>query len=429
MTDEIPCYHARSKKAGDMMRSFSQKKARSTAIAAVTIAAIVGANVGGSTHASAADTTGTVTAFAPEALAVLNNEAISWQNQVLVNKTGAGFTAFDVAGHASASPIAAGVVKTSTLFNGLLVWIEGTTVKTANPGGTVTTLAGALSATADSMLGVGTQLWISRAGFVDRFSPTGAALGGATPLPASFAATSTMRMALGTDGNVWVVERNAGAGVDTLTRWSPTTGLIVGSPVNFPNGSADPIAITMGADGAAWIVEGGTSSIARIDATNAFSELPLPGANPLMIATGPDSAVWVTENATNNLSRLTFASGAFTRVGYPAPSSFGLKGITVGPDGNMWAVGSVANKVAKFGTVAPTTTTIATTTAAPTTTVAATTTAAPTTTTTKAPTTIAPTPITIVITQTKVCVKSSRKRVKVGKKYVYKSFCKKYVIR
>ena len=416
-----------------MTRSISQKKARTGAIAAVAIAAIAGASLGGSMPASAADTTGTVTAFAPEAAAVLNNEPISWQNQVLVNKTGPGFTAFDVAGSASASPIAAGIVKTSTLFNGLLAWIEGTTVKTANPGGTVNILAGAVNATADSMLAVGTQLWISRAGFVDRFSPTGAALGGATPLPATFAATSTMRMALATDGNVWVVERNPGAGVDTLTRWSPTTGLIIGSPVNFPSGAADPIAITMGADGAAWIVEGGTSSIARIDAANAFSELPLPGANPLMIVNGPDGGVWVTENATNNVSRLTFGSGTFNRVGYPAPSSFGLKGITVGPDGNMWAVGSVANKVAKFGTVAPTTTT--TTIATTTTTAAPATTVAPTTTTTKVPVTVAPTtppptaaPITIVITQTKVCVKSVRKRVKVGKKYVYKSVCTRYVI-
>jgi hypothetical protein len=386
----------------------------------------------------AADPTGLVTSFGPEAGAVLGSELIAWQGEILVNKTTAGFTAFQPAtGSGAPSPIATtNMVKTSTVFNGLLAWIDGTAniVRTANPGGTVTALAGAIPPTSDELLGVGVQLWIARTGGVDRYTPTATALGGATALGA-FGATSTLRMTIGGDGNVWVVEKNA-TGVDTLTRWTPA-GVQVGVSLNFANSSADPSDIAAGSDGGVWVVLGGTNSIARFDTNLNLSELPLPlGAAPIAIAAGPDGGVWVTENALNNVSRLGFTAGLISRVAYSAPSAFGLRGIIAGPDGNMWAVGTVANRVARFGTVVPTTTTTSTTppttvavTAAPT---AAPTTAAPTTAAPTAPPTAAPTlpPATaaprVVVIAKKVCIKTAKRRVKVGKKFVTQIYCSKY---
>ena len=424
------------------MKQLEKNRRRIRAIALATcLASAFGATTLLSAPGNAADPTGLVTSFPPEATAVLGGELISWQGEILANKTTPGFTAFlPASGSASPSPIATtNMVKTSALFNGLLAWIDGTAniVRTANPGGTVTALAGAVPATADKLLGVGAQLWIARAGGIDRYSPTASALGGATSLAGTFNPTSSLRMATGPDTNVWVVEKNT-TGVDTLTRWTPG-GVQVGVSLNFANSSADPSDVVGGPDGAVWVVMGGTNSIARFDTNLNLTETPLPGgAAPVAIAAGPDGGVWLTENALNNVSRLSFAAGTITRQPYSAPSAFGLKGIVAGPDGNMWAVGTVANRVARFGTVAPTTTTTAApTTVAPTAAPTVAPTAAPTVATTIAPTappTAAPTapptaaPQPVVVVQTRVCIKSVKRRVKVGKKFVIRAVCTKYRI-
>lgn len=376
---------------------------------------------------SAADSVGTVTSFAPEAGAVLAGDITVWQNELLVNKTAPGYTAFNLTGAPGVSPIAAGIVKASIVFNGQLLWLDSTnTIKTANAGGVVTML-GTVPAGSDSMIAVGSQLWVSRAGAIDRYTP-GATLGGATTLPATFGATSILRMVIGPDNNVWVIEKNpAVGGVDTITRWSPATATAVGSTFNLANSSADPIAVAAGSDNAVWIVEAGTNAIGRLDTNLAFAEFALPaGASAQSIVRGPDGAVWLTESALNNVARLTFSAGVFTRTPYPAPSSFGLKNLTVGPDGNIWAVGTIANRVARFGTLAPTTTTTTPTTlpatTLPATTVPPTTTAAPVT----VPPTAAPTAPPLTAPPTRKCIKSSRRRTRVNGKLVTRTVCTKY---
>jgi hypothetical protein len=132
--------------------------------------------------------------------------------------------------------------------------------------------------------------------------------------------------------------------------------------------------------------------------------------------------MWIIENGLNNVSKLTFAAGSFTRTAYPAPSAFGLKGIIVGPDGNVWTVGSNVNRMGRFGTVSPTTTTTTTTLATTTTT----TTLAPAP--TLPPTTKALTqPVTTkAAAKKKVCSKYAKKKVKVNGKFVTKTVCVAY---
>jgi streptogramin lyase len=400
----------------DMRTSLSRRsRIAVVAVAALSVTATMSGN-----SAGAADLVGTSAVFAPEPGATLVGDVITWQGEVLANKTTAGFTAFNPTGASGASPINAGApVKTMAIVNSLLTWIDNTnTVKTSNPGGTVLAL-GAVSATANQLLGVGTQLWVARAGGVDRYAPTATTLGGASAI--TLAAGSTVRMAAAADGNVWIVEKTAG--VDTLTRWSPLGGA-VGAAFNFANSGADPSGIVAGPDGAMWIILAGTNSIARIDSAGAYAETPLPaGAVPSAIIAGTDG-VWLTENGLNNVSKLTFTASAFSRSTFAAPSAFGLKGLTVGPDGNVWTVGTNVNKVAKFGTVplATTTTTSATTT---TTTIAVTTTAAT--------TTVVTVPKTVFIEPTlpkrKVCTKYGTKRVRVNGKLKKQKVCVRYVTR
>ncbi len=403
--------------------SFMQRsRTRAACLAAVTIASTLTASTLTVSAAFAADPVGTSATFSPEPGATLSGELIVWQNEVLANKTTNGFTAFNQTGAAGASPINTGApVKLMTTFGSLLLWVDNTnTVKTSNPGGTVTSL-GAIAPTAEQLLTVGTQLWVARAGGIDRYSPTSASLGGATSI--SYAGGSSVRMATGPDGNVWVVEKTNA--VDTLSRLTPL-GAAVGTPLNFPSSAADPTDIALGGDNGMWIIFSGTNTVGHYDAAGTYAEFALPaGAGPRNLVVAP-GGVWLNENGLNNVTRLTFAAGKFERSTTLAPSAFGLKGLVVGPDANLWAVGTNVNKVAKFGTVLPTTT-VAPTTALPTTlapTTLAPTTAAPT---TGAPTTVAPTTVKSPPTTAKrVCIKTVKKRVKVKGKFVTQRVCTKY---
>jgi streptogramin lyase len=404
--------------------------------AVLSLAVAIGlTNIADSPFASAADPQGLIGSFPPETGATLGSLIVSWQGEVLVNKTTAGFTAFSPSsGAASASPIGAGIVKAVTVAGSQLVWIDNTSnVKSSNPGGTVTSLG--TVAGADAVLAVADSLWIAKPGSITRYaaSPT---LGAGTPLAATFNAASTLRMVVGPDGNVWVIE-NSATGVDTLTRWT-TAGVQVGTTFNFTNSNANPSAITSSSDGGVWVVEGGINAVVRFDSNLQRVESPLPGgANPDSIVASPDgSGVWLTENGLNNVSRLTFGANTIARTTFAAPSAFGLKGVAIGPDGNVWAVGTVANRVAKFGTIIPATTTTTvlatTTTGAPISTVPATTVPAPTTTlapaTTAAPiTTAAPRVIPApVVTVRRVCVRRRTVVVRVNGKRVRRLVCVTY---
>ncbi len=394
------------------------KPSHSRAVAAVAALAVTALTVGA---AHAADPVNSINSYTADPGAVLGGKLISWQGEVLANRNLNGFTAFSAAGVASPSPINAGApVKTMGLFSGLLAWIDtANNVKTSNPGGTVANL-GPVNATANALLGVGTQLWVARAGGIDRYAPSGS-LGGASTI--TLAAGAVVEMAIGPDANIWVVEKNGG--VDMLTKWSPI-GAPVGAAFNFANSGADPVAIAAGPDNAVWVVLGGTNSVARFDAGGSYAEFALPGgAVPTGIAAGSDG-MWLVENGLNNVSKLTFAGGVFTRTAYAAPSAFGLKGIIIGPDANVWTVGTNVNRMGRFGTVSPTTTaTTSTTIAAATTTSTTTLPPAP----TLPPTTAKPftQPVaTKAPAKKKVCTKYVKRRVKVKGKYVTRSVCSRY---
>ena len=442
------------------LRVSSGRRARSFGAIVAVIALATAAVVVDPDGAHAADPVGTVASFAPPAGSTLNNEVHAWNNELIVNNLlPGGFSAFNsTTGASSTSTItpAPGIVKTSVIFNNNLVWAEGaaTNVFVSDVGGNKHPI-GPVVASADSMIVVGNDLWVSSPGAVTRYPNAVASLsspwpplGGATALaPAPGAGTSRMAFP-GPDGNVWIV--NSAAGTDTISRWT-AAGALVGTK-NFADNNADPSAIAIGSDNAAWVIAAGKNSVIRFDASVNPVELALPaGANPSSIIGDPATGggAWVTENGLSNVSRLAFASGAITRTAYFAQANgFGLKGLTIGPDQNVWAVGANANKLAKFGSVAPTPTTTTSTTIAPattttlasTTTVAATTTVVATTTTaattpvTLAPVTTAAPPISVVVvinnppakTKTRVCIRTARRRVKVGKKFVTRTVCTRY---
>ena len=408
--------------------------------AALTAAALLGGLAGlGSIDAGAADLiSAPPTEFAPSGTVTANQPGriVAFNGDLYATQSTPGFVKITSAGALSNLTTDTGgayaVVKTSANAFGQLFWVEGTNLRSYAINGTGTTYVPAVAATAASLLEVNGQLWIGRTGGVDRYTVSGSALGPAGTI--ALGATGTGRMALGADGNVWIVETDLAAlGIDKVTRWTQAGGQI-GATYLISNAAADPTSIAKGTDGVMSIAAPGVDKILRMTTDGAnnpalVTEVAVPGAGPQTVVAGPDNAVWFTQKNANSIGRIADGAGAATTIG-GLSTGFGPQGIVpLAPDNNMWVTGVNGNRVAKFGTApVPTTTT---STVAPTTTVAATT--APTTIAVAIPTTAATTlptiavstpPVSIVITRT--CIKSRTVTARVNKKRVKRTTCLRY---
>ena len=77
-------------------------------------------------------------------------------------------------------------------------------------------------------------------------------------------------------------------------------------------------------------------------------EFPIPTAAsaPRGITAGPDGNLWFTEASGNNIGRIT-AAGAITEFPIPTVGS-GPQSITAGPDGNLWFTEFSGNKIGQI---------------------------------------------------------------------------------
>jgi streptogramin lyase len=149
----------------------------------------------------------------------------------------------------------------------------------------------------------------------------------------------------GPDGNVWFTETFGGNKIGRIT----TDGAIV----EFPVGTADPVAIATGADGNLWFTDFANRRIGRITPDGATIDYFPPAGtlagNPSRITSGPDGALWFTEFGSKKIGRIT-QSGAITE--YPAVGTLAGDpiGITTGPDGNLWFADIGARKIGRIST-------------------------------------------------------------------------------
>src|SRR5712671_3088073 len=81
-----------------------------------------------------------------------------------------------------------------------------------------------------------------------------------------------------------------------------------------------------------------------------FNEFPVPTANsqPAGITAGPDGALWFIELLANKIGRITTA-GVITEFTIPTANS-GASIITTGPDGALWFTERSANKIGRITT-------------------------------------------------------------------------------
>jgi virginiamycin B lyase len=129
-----------------------------------------------------------------------------------------------------------------------------------------------------------------------------------------------------------------GRGSDLTLRHAVRTqaiGVVTEYPLPGSRSSArEPMAITLGPDGALWFAEH-NDGIGRITTAGSLTEYRVPGnAGPYDIAAGPDGALWFTDLGAK-LWRVT-TDGQFTA--YPVPGNALPTGITAGPDGAMWFI-------------------------------------------------------------------------------------------
>jgi len=91
---------------------------------------------------------------------------------------------------------------------------------------------------------------------------------------------------------------------------------------------------------------GGTS---RAAANIKTYTVPTRDGGPAAIIAGPDGAMWFIEALGNKVGRVSSA-GAFTEYLIPTPNAYNSvdTGITVRPDGNIWLTEPLANKIARL---------------------------------------------------------------------------------
>src|SRR5262249_55224121 len=145
------------------------------------------------------------------------------------------------------------------------------------------------------------------------------------------------------------------------------------SKFSIPNPNAQPyeqpFEITTGADGNLWFAERDVDTnnlIEKMTPAGEFTAYPLPFSNidsgygysimygvPTAITTGSDGNVWFSTND-GKIGRITL-TGTVTE--FPVPGAASLDGITVGPGGNLWFIGSTAaHGIVGYMTVAGTAT-------------------------------------------------------------------------
>ena len=84
-----------------------------------------------------------------------------------------------------------------------------------------------------------------------------------------------------------------------------------------------------------------------------INEYQIVNRYPRGITTGPDGNIWFTEESGNKIGRIT-PGGSVTEFPIPTPDS-GPYGITAGPDGNLWFSEAYTGKIGRIATASPNT--------------------------------------------------------------------------
>jgi virginiamycin B lyase len=179
-------------------------------------------------------------------------------------------------------------------------------------------------------------------GKVGKMTPSGAVtfytIPRALPNPQGYKNSPSGTFTVGSDGNIWFADSYF-AGVI-----NPTSGAITQYPVYYPT-----LAVTAGPDGNMWFTTNG-SHVIKTDTVGSFLgdyllSSSILGIGGYDIKVGSDNNLWIAGGYSGRVFRFTTAG---TATPYSVPTSGAVvKGIALGPDGNMW----FTEQAGKVGTI------------------------------------------------------------------------------
>ena len=140
----------------------------------------------------------------------------------------------------------------------------------------------------------------------------------------------------GPDGNLWFTEAHA---IGRLT----TSGQLT----EFPDSGHGPVDITVGPDKNLWFTDG--TQIGQITTAGVITHFgPYSVTSIRGITTGPDNELWVGFNVPFAIAKVSLGGSLLAQFSIPA--GVGIAQITTGPDGNLWFTEEGANKVGRATT-------------------------------------------------------------------------------
>ena len=151
------------------------------------------------------------------------------------------------------------------------------------------------------------------------------------------------RITAGPDGRLWFTESQAGK-IGAIT----TSGTI--TEYALPDSQSGPSDITTGPDGALWFTEHRGEALGRITTDGTITEDPLYGDFvPLGALTSAAGSLWFIDTYRNRIGQYEIDNRAAYFSG-PALDSYGVAGITGGPDGALWFTDSASGFIGRMTT-------------------------------------------------------------------------------
>jgi len=157
---------------------------------------------------------------------------------------------------------------------------------------------------------------------------------------------------LGPDGNMWVTEVSKHQIFRVTPDGTATAFRVPGDKVGVLQG------ITAGPDGNLWFTSREENAIRRISPKGEFnglfvipSQATTPtkfntGSWPRGITVGPDGQIWFAEMAANKIGRITL-TGEIKEFDIPTENAQAY-GVVSGPDGNLWFTESNVGKIGRL---------------------------------------------------------------------------------
>jgi streptogramin lyase len=161
--------------------------------------------------------------------------------------------------------------------------------------------------------------------------------------------SNTMAIAFGMDGNIWYTNGYAN---DLVGRLNPADGTTTEFSLGFGGGP-----IINGPDGNLWVGGNSTETLSRVHLDGTIDTFALPPGpqsydGPRGLTVGPDGNLWMTDAAqipggVDQILRVSTAGQLTGQFNVPTPDAFAY-GMTVGSDGALWFTEGNTNQIGRI---------------------------------------------------------------------------------